>query len=554
MLNEKDISLKGVNLYKDFPYISAKTNSGKTTFAVLSLRQMIEKKIGRKMKRTILLTPYRNTKEQILKDDRFVFVADEISNVNCAFFGHSNEKVFVCTYSAFAHLLAKGFDVAESLLIWDEIHTFMDFATYQEQMGYLVDFLLNKDLFESTVCVGMTGTPQVIDYIGDSMPFNFIDITPKSRMNLKVEKGTIIEFGSIESTVKKLILDNAAKGSFVYVSSATAAIKITRLFQSKGLNAAFLVSTGNDNYDAETGLNYNQLMDTQIYDRKSIRDWVIQDSDLPHELDVLVINDANRDGINILDRDNRFNQVIVESTNAAVIEQVRSRIRHDIDNIYVVFTSKYKSRMEFLADEVSAFDWYLSVETESDYQQKLEARYNEQRESVFDAVLSNQRYNDAKRAGNSTKGRMQKLSLLVFKIRDRCILNPFAGIVARFELSNFNEGAYGLSTSLKPMLEGKKSFSVIAGRDWIEELRNQEALESINLIELFHLDRKDEWEITSEELRNKLNALGLKNSNRKKLSLAKSIEWLSNHGIHVSKPKRKMVCGKRSYFYTIRRN
>ena len=226
MLKESDLKLKGVNLYEDFPLITAKTNSGKTTFSVLELRHILQKHTKREIKSTILITPYRATYKQLLNDKRFVEITEDISSYGCAFFWQDAEKVYVCTYSRLCYLLAKGIDLKDSLLIWDEIHSFVEYTTYQDQMKYLVDFLQNKDLFDTTICVGISGTPQVIMGAGFSFAFDFVDITPSSKSVLKAQKGVIIDHGSIESTVKKLILDDAAKGTLIYVSSATLAIKI----------------------------------------------------------------------------------------------------------------------------------------------------------------------------------------------------------------------------------------------------------------------------------------------------------------------------------------
>jgi hypothetical protein len=551
MLKESDLKLKGVNLYEDFPLITAKTNSGKTTFSVLELRHILQKHTKREIKSTILITPYRATYKQLLNDKRFVEITEDISSYGCAFFGQDAEKVYVCTYSRLCYLLAKGIDLKDSLLIWDEIHSFVEYTTYQDQMKYLVDFLQNKDLFDTTICVGISGTPQVIMGAGFSFAFDFVDITPSSKSVLKAQKGVIIDHGSIESTVKKLILDDAAKGTLIYVSSATLAIKIKRMYEEKGLNAAFLISKSNQNYDSQSGLTYSQLLDQQVFAGKNIFDWIADESDLPHELDALIIDDAARDGINLLDPDRHFNTVIVESTRSDVIEQVRSRIRHDIDSIYVVFNAKYRERLKSAANDTIKFD--IDFNKADRNPQMLIDRYRDQSESIYRAELSRKSYNDDLKDGKATIGRCDQLSLAAYRIEDRYIYNPFARVFAEYAYSGYLEGTGELSTCLKSMIEGNKAFSVIAGSEWIEDLKNKDRLNKIDLIELFHLDVKEEWEITSDQLRKKLDLLDLKNKNRKKLSLAKSIEWLDEHGIFVSKPKRKQVNRIRSTYYTIRR-
>ena len=135
MLKESDLKLKGVNLYRDFPVITAKTNSGKTTFAVMDLRRTVENHTGKKLENVILLTPYTRTKNQILSDERFSGLVADVTEMGNAI--QEQEKVYVCTYAKVCALLERNeIDLSNCLVVFDELHRWLQFTVFQHQMAH----------------------------------------------------------------------------------------------------------------------------------------------------------------------------------------------------------------------------------------------------------------------------------------------------------------------------------------------------------------------------------------------------------------------------------
>ena len=102
------------------------------------------------------------------------------------------------------------------------------------------------------------------------------------------------------------------------------------------------------------------------------------------------------------------------------------------------------------------------------------------------------------------------------------------------------------------MLEGRKRFSVIAGSDWIKDLKNQEKLNSLDLIAHFHLDIHESIEITKDQYEKKLSYLDLQRADRKKAGKTALKRILEENGIEV-RSKQKKKNGIRSTYYTLSR-
>lgn len=354
----QSISCEGVNWLSDFPYISAKTNSGKTTFAILEAREFVERQTGNRFDYVILLTPYKRTRKQILNDERF---KGRVVELNASVFDSDfkTEKVIVGTYAKLCNLIEQNqIDLDKTLVIFDELHTFIGYTRYQPQMAYLVEQILNPETWKAFVALGMTGTPKILDYC-ESMPFEFKDITPIAEINITCDEGLFIRGGSAESYARLLIAQGLTGAKLFYVNGASQCYRIAKTFNNAGYTAAFVVSSYHDKSKDENDIPLGEAMELQTFNGLSITDWLDERSNVPDELDILVINASGRDGINILDELNRFDEVVIESADKSTIEQARSRIRHDLPQLTVIYNSRERRRsFENLKESIEFFRGY----------------------------------------------------------------------------------------------------------------------------------------------------------------------------------------------------
>lgn len=387
MGNIKDtMRCEGVNWLSDFPVVTAKTNSGKTTFAVRELREFVERETGNPIDKVILLTPYKRTRKQILSDERFAGFVRELDYnfLKSSAFSNRVNEIIVTTYAALCLALKDEMLTLDGcLIVFDELHTFADFTAYQPQMGYLLEWLVNPDYWGKFYAVGLSGTPQILfDYVNryEGLPFRFVDVTPESPVNITCGKGLFIRGGSAQSYADLLIQQGFTGAKLFYVDSAKVCYELAQKFNDAGYHAAYIVSEYHDKHADDNGVLLGESVRAQVFDGLSIVDWLDENSDVPATLNVLVVNASAKDGINILDESNRFDEAIIESTNRATVEQARSRIRHDLECLTVVYSRKNESQSRFdLADVLSFLERYDGV-SGAERAEMLYKRLEEQRD------------------------------------------------------------------------------------------------------------------------------------------------------------------------------
>lgn len=550
MLKESDLKLKGVNLYRDFPVITAKTNSGKTTFAVMDLRRTVENHTGKKLENVILLTPYTRTKNQILSDERFSGLVADVTEMGNAI--QEQEKVYVCTYAKVCALLERNeIDLSNCLVVFDELHRWLQFTVFQRQMAYLIQWLIVPDKWQSFIALGMTATPYVLDFC-ENLPFRFVDITPNQDETILVKHAEVIDCGSSESVAKRLVVDDCANGVLFYVQSATQAYKLKRFFEEKGFTAAFICSESNENLEPISKKSYAALMQEQSFEGKPLLSWIDSESDLPQSLDVLIINSAAIDGINILDRGRNFSRVVVESTSIADVEQVRARLRHDIECLTVVFSLKYQERICSSEDDVQAFHEYLEY-LDAEQRDKigaLKARYTEQIEAAYAAKCSENARNSAIRNGEKRPTKETPLDIAVCKCGKDYFVNPFALGVAAFESECISKGAFDMVYRLRDLLLDSSDIpEYIIGSEYIQETNYKIFESQQDFISIFGLVGNCEKIFTCQEFKEKCKEIELKRADYKKAGVSTIVAMLKRH-LRVE-TCRMYIDGKRKRVYKI---
>lgn len=579
MLSEKDFSFEGVNLYRDFAVVTAKTNSGKTTFAVDGLRRMLEEKLDTSFRICILLTPFKRTRVQILSDKRFegkVAPLDETTVKAAAFEQERIEQTIVTTYAKL-NLCIKNddIDLRDCLLIFDELPRWISNTSYQEEQSYLLEYLLEDERWNSFVAIGMTGTPQLLNYCNrySDLPFRFIDVTPNSELNIKAARGLFIERGSARTYAQRLIQEREASGTMLYVQGAKDAYQLKKMFDDAGYSAAFICSEGNEDIDSESKKSYAELMHGQIFDGLSILDWLDEKSDLPPSLDVFIINAAASDGINVIDAANRFQRVVVQSTCRMDIEQVRARIRHDIEKLIVIYSKEYEKTALRSLDDVSSFYRLLDENKVT-----LEQRYEDQREAslLLDGYKLRKNRAIADGSGESVGRKPETLDLVACKGKEGYFINPFIKALAMFTVDNYLYSSTHIEVVDNEEITTTVEVTRFDGRiktidDFIDELglllvdgtsfermkgyqikaiaRNKDTVLSHDLSSLLDIKRGEERFYNSKDLKRLLEPIEVLSEKRNRASLPTKLRYLEPY-LDI-REGRKQVSGKRSRGYFV---
>lgn len=383
----------------NIPIITAGTGRGKTTYSVDGrLRRHYEQVTGYKAARYIVVTPLRATANQV--ESRFIvwILGKEPED---------DQRVIFGTHSKLCGLMAEGFDLTNALIVIDEIHRFILNTSYQEQTAYLVSWMMDREKLERCRFVGLSATPQILfDYLNrdPDLPFRFYDATKGDRSRLKTDRGLFISHGSLQ-TYAETITESSGK-KLLYVRSAASCEKISRSLNDRGIRSAFVISEGHKNGSLV------DLMNRDRYEGLTIREYLETKKDLPPEVQVLIINDSFSEGADIEDKGNLINEVVAESVYIADIQQIRSRVRHNISQLTVIYNN---SELQRTIDKLSEVDDFLSI---------YQALGGSARKEVLERRLAMQDKNE-------------NALLVVLDSGSNRFLNPFIESITRYQIDRY---------------------------------------------------------------------------------------------------------------------
>ena len=503
------------------------TGAGKTTRAINTLTEELEERLGKRFSKTILLTPYKNTRNQI-EENHSGRVIDLFEYLNPRFGEDVSGRVIVATYTAMNIAIANdSIDLRDSLIIFDELPTFFQYSSWQIQQGPLLEYLSNPELFSSITAYGLTGTPQLLfNYFNklDNLPYEFVDDTPDKGKRLTAKAGKFIVGGSARTYSRSMIQRGLDGKAVIYVDNSVDAVALYHLFNEAGYTAGFLVSEGNENWDKKTEQEYNALMRSQVFEGRTLSEWIESKCQLPPQVDVFIFNACARDGINIFDDEGSIKEIVIQSACRMTIEQARARVRHDVDKLTIIYNrEREKHAIRNLEDcasflQAGVFD-----------QASLKLRYEKQALSVEQYELYKQQRNLADREGRAFKGKMPPtLDFIVLKGRSGYFINPFIEALTWYERDNYafskvihkQEGALEIEDkyeaiskftgklptlrefidSLRP-LTNNVTLEVLYGYNVVQEVRNAESLSRERIIELLNLEEGISRKVTATELK-----------------------------------------------------
>ena len=271
-----------------------------------------------------VLSKEKGYQEVIYKD---IFKAQ---NINCIEELLNNETgvINVMTYSKLVHLLkneksSKIIKTYIDLIVMDEIHNLFDYSLKfdndNSNTGYFTIIDILNELAQNTLIIGLTATPQIIKVYNK----NYSEVTIRHILSdsdvenimayTEDEKRT---YFSIDNAIKDLCMNKIDGKVLIY----TKKIATCKAYKEKLSNAGYNVE-------------YLCAKDKMNKTQKDLRKYLIENELLPHELDILIINEAYQTGWNL--KDNNVQTVIINDSDETAITQARNRVRHDIKLLIV---------------------------------------------------------------------------------------------------------------------------------------------------------------------------------------------------------------------------
>ncbi len=209
----------------------------------------------------------------------------------------------------------------------DEAHQLVDYRMKfdnEDSDMYEVAIEKIKSLSRQAKVVMLSATPELITYNkGFKVPiiydFSNEPEIKRLRENIVIPYRTNREIKKVIKDFKKVTTRTGVK-MLVYTDRIATVNDIVKTCFNEGVRAVGLWSLNNK----ENAMSTHQL---------EVLESVVKDGMIPDNIDILIINASLQTGINI--KNNDIDWVLVNSTNKTTQIQARSRVRKDIDRLYL---------------------------------------------------------------------------------------------------------------------------------------------------------------------------------------------------------------------------
>lgn len=373
------------NIYKDIMLITASCGRGKTHYALSLDDNGLLAEINRiRQRNNILVLNLQDIKpcEMLFLTSRKVIAVQQLKNSNCVkacqsdFDGNMNDwekaerenKILVSTAHYFGELVKKGLVKRKpKVIVIDELHSVFAETIFADSLIYTIEYL--KDNYKDMVKIGLTATPQfLLKYINDDvLSFHIIDLDLGSKY--KVNDINCYVRGQAKTILKQIKPKiNSDYKVIYYTMSAKECYQLSTEYE----RSAFLISDYN-----ETMIDGKPLV--EIMNEAGVKQYIIENECLPKDIDIIFINSACREGMNI--KDNAVKAVICEAVDMITIEQILGRIRNDLEKFMVICNFNNAEKVNKNIKELQSF---LAEISESDNDQVvLSHRHGKQEENKY---------------------------------------------------------------------------------------------------------------------------------------------------------------------------
>lgn len=323
---------RGYRVSNGISLIVAPCGSGKTYFTFNTLIQ------GEKLENIVYLCDTSNLKRAVRLDKdyshlcRFYSKNDDNNVVNNSIEfgeGFGENKITVMTYAQFGYYAKRNPDSFKKikLIVMDEAHQIVDYRMKfdnEDSDMYEVAIEKIKSLSRQAKVVMLSATPELITYnkgfkVPTTYDFSNEPEIKRLRENIVIPYRTNREIKKVIKDFKKVTTRTGVK-MLVYTDRIATVNDIVKTCFNEGVRAVGLWSLNNK----ENVMSTHQL---------EVLESVVKDGMIPDNIDILIINASLQTGINI--KNNDIDWVLVNSTNKTTQIQARSRVRKDIDRLYL---------------------------------------------------------------------------------------------------------------------------------------------------------------------------------------------------------------------------
>lgn len=298
--------------------VKAPTGSGKTYFALTAIPASIGEN---SLWQVVYLIDTINGKEQILQNyNAYTYCKtwDAIATGETLYWGDGDESVVIMTYAKFGLLLQTrpDFHTHFKYIICDELPSAIQYQYFEKRpnlCSIALQGLENAVRNDTTTVIALTATPNQI-YSNFAAPCFTVPIDEKELRRYSV--GEVRKYTNLEYLIEHL---NPNETGMCYIKHIAKMKEIEAHARQCGLRPVCIWSVNNAEHD---------MTDEQLAARESI----LKDCTLPPQYNFLIINAASETSLKIK---SPVDYVIIHSVDTDTQTQVRGRVNHDIDAVYI---------------------------------------------------------------------------------------------------------------------------------------------------------------------------------------------------------------------------
>ena len=329
--------------------VVAPCHSGKTTAAVSKIAPLASYPA-----KVLILIDTTAGRDALAKTEEIQKYSDKwLKEIEVEWWGSllSGDGIRVMTYHQFGYKIQENPHFLKDIevLICDEMHNLIKYIGIEHGINKNGGLLGTKDevstckkamkeierisrmTSDSPLLVVMTATVNAVSFAfdKDNVKTEYFDYYGKVSEDKTTQR---LFYGNLERVIRNIEL---GEKTIVYIQRIEMIKKYAEIAEINWNNVCCL-----------WGINNEQHPLTK--EQKEVREEILKTQKVPEWIDVLFINAAYETSINI--RSEEFKTMIVHSGNNDVQVQVRGRLRHDIDKLYI-YDTKIENLIDYFPEE-----------------------------------------------------------------------------------------------------------------------------------------------------------------------------------------------------------
>lgn len=304
--------------------ITTPCGSGKTTYALDLLKEKVDN-----FENVLYLIDGKIAKQQILRRGKRKINYDTEQEY------WEIDGVRVMTYAGYATLCEKAPEKdiyqTDTTIICDEFHSCIEWAKWNNEDNInrmALNIIATRINIGNNTVLAMSATP---DCIKKEFDYCLNEIKIDGNL-MQFEDNSTEEYYNITQLLSKI---KCGEKGIIYIPHITDIKKYQNILNNRGIKTGSFWSLSNTDHPMTN-------------EQKKLREYVIDNAEIPDDIDVLFINKSCETSVNIF---SHIDFMIIHTSDADTRVQARGRYRDDLDRLYLYSADAYYDEKIIVPDE-----------------------------------------------------------------------------------------------------------------------------------------------------------------------------------------------------------